>query len=190
METNTKEKNQRIIKILTESFDDNKSVNYIIPQDGKRQERIKALMAYSLEICNAFGKVYLSDDENACALVVYPEKKKTTLKSILFDVKFIYSSIGIANIKKAMQREAAIKKLHPPGLLSYLWFIGVTPAKQGKSYGSRLLSEVLNDANADNRTVCLETSTAKNIPWYKNFGFEIYCQLDFGYPLYCLKKTP
>lgn len=36
-----------VVDILTKSFADNKSVNYIIKQDGKRIERIKNLMRYS-----------------------------------------------------------------------------------------------------------------------------------------------
>lgn len=36
---NTNDK-QLVIEILTEAFDDNKSVNYVVKQDGKRVERI------------------------------------------------------------------------------------------------------------------------------------------------------
>ena len=35
---------ERIVKILTGSFEDNRSVNYIIKQDRKRIQRIKHLM--------------------------------------------------------------------------------------------------------------------------------------------------
>lgn len=42
----------RVVDILVSSFDDNKSVNYIIKQDTKRTQRIKRLMEYSFDICN------------------------------------------------------------------------------------------------------------------------------------------
>lgn len=51
-----------IVDILTESFDANHSVNYIIKQDSKRKKRIQALMNYSFDVCRAFGDVFLSDD--------------------------------------------------------------------------------------------------------------------------------
>ena len=44
-----------IIEILSDSFDNNKSVNYIIKQDNKRRMRVKALMSYSVDICDMFG---------------------------------------------------------------------------------------------------------------------------------------
>lgn len=56
-----------IVDILTRSFIDNKSVNYIIKQDEKKEQRIKGLMKYSFDICNLFGDVFISDDKNGCA---------------------------------------------------------------------------------------------------------------------------
>jgi len=71
-----------VVDILTKSFDTNQSVNYIVKQDKKRIKRVCALMDYSFEVCNLFGNVFLSDNKKACALILYPDKKKTTFKSI------------------------------------------------------------------------------------------------------------
>src|ERR1035437_10151897 len=112
-----------VVNILAESFDVNQSVNYVIRQDNKKFERIKKLMEYSFDMCYFYGDVFLSDDKKGCALILLPDKKKTNLKSILLDIKLIISCIGLSNIKKAMDREAKIKKLQPEGLKYYLWFI-------------------------------------------------------------------
>ena len=178
----------QIVKILTSSFENNKSVNYIIPQDRNRLKRIKKLMAYSFEICNLFGDVFITADKNGCALLLYPEKKTTTLQSILLDFKFAFAGVGLSNIFKAMKREATIKQLHPNGLLYYLWFIGVDPNHQNNGIGSELMIKLICEAEKQNRTICLETSTIKNLPWYKKNGFKIYNELDLGYKLYCLKR--
>ena len=111
-----KEKNL-IVDILTQSFESNQSVNYIIPQDKKRIKRIQALIDYSFEVCYLFGDVFISDDNKACALIVYPEKKKTTLKSILLDVKLAIRCVGIKNIKKTLAREVLIQKIQPKDTL-------------------------------------------------------------------------
>lgn len=145
-------------------------------------------MEYSYEVCKMFGDVFVSDDRKGCALIVMPEKKKTTLKSIMLDAKFAISCLGLLNIKKAMTRETKIKQVQPDGLLYYLWFIGVDPSCQNKGTGSSLLAEIITEAEKQQRTVCLETSTVKNIPWYQKFGFTIYNEFDFGYRLYCLKR--
>ena len=59
-----------IVDILTKSFNDNQSVNYVIKQDNGRIDRIKNLMKYSFDMCYSFGDVFLSDDKKGCALIL------------------------------------------------------------------------------------------------------------------------
>ena len=177
-----------IVSILVGSFDDNKSVNYIIRQDSKRIERIKRLMEYSYDICNLFGDIFVTEDKKGCALLILPDKQRTTIKSILLDAKFAFTCLGLSNINKAMKRETKIKQVHPNGLLYYLWFIGVDSSNQNKGIGSQLLQDIISEGQKLNRIICLETSTLKNVPWYEKFGFSIYHEFDFGYKLYCLKR--
>ena len=178
----------RVTDILARSFDRNQSVNYIIPQDTTRDQRIKALMSYSFDVCHAFGEVFLSDDRRACALAVLPEKKKTNVMSIFRDVGLIFSCTGLGNVRKALRREGLIKKIQPKESMYYLWFIGVDPDYQGQGRGSRLLNEVIGRSSELQRPVYLETSTPENLPWYEDFGFRIYSDLDLGYKLYFLKR--
>lgn len=182
------DKKSLVVSVLTKSFDANQSVNYIVKQDAKRINRISALMDYSFEVCYLFGEVFLSDDEKGCALLMYPDKKKTTLKSILFDVKLIVSAVGFKNIKKTLSRESTITKIHPKELKYYLWFIGVDPEYQNEGVGSVLLNEIIQDSEHKKRPLYLETSTLKNLPWYNKFGFQIYHELDLSYKLFFLKR--
>ncbi len=149
---------------------------------------MKKLMEYSFEVCYLFGDVFLTNDKKSCALILLPDKKKTNFKSILLDIKLIISCVGLSNIKKALDRESRIKKIHPKGLMYYLWFIGVDPAEQNKGIGSALLKDVIEESVSKGRPIYLETSTFKNIPWYEKFGFAIYNEHDFGYRLFCLRR--
>src|ERR1700754_2050368 len=96
----TKLDRPEVVDILTASFDQNKSVNYIIPQDKKRKQRLRRLMEHSFDYCLNFGKVYLSDDSNGCALLVLPDRKKTSLAALLLDLKLIFPCICVQNVKK------------------------------------------------------------------------------------------
>src|SRR5258705_4342417 len=120
-----------VLDILTESFDDNRSVNYVVKQDERRKQRIRGLMNYSFNVCDSFGDVWLSDDEQACALVLYPDRKRATLSTISWDARLALSVIGIGQIGQVMARESKIKSYHPREPFSYLWFIGVPPEQQG-----------------------------------------------------------
>lgn len=178
-----------VVGILVKSFDDNKSVNYVVKQDRNREARIRGLMDYSYDICNAFGDVWISDDARACALVLHPDKKRLTLSSILWDAKLAINVIGLHRISKVLGRESKIKSFHPKERFSYLWFIGVSPEFQNIGKGSQLLNEVIKDSNAEGRPIYLETSVDRNIPWYQKHGFEIFQSLDLSYRLYMLRRN-
>jgi ribosomal protein S18 acetylase RimI-like enzyme len=180
---------QLVVDILSAAFENNKSVNYIVRQDAHRLRSIRRLMEYAFDSCSRFGRVYLSDDRNACALLLCPDRKKTTWTSVWLDVKLLLGAIGIYNMRKVITRDAKIKKLQANGLSYYLWFIGVHTNAQHQGIGSNLMQELIDEANGSGRVIFLETSTERNLPWYQHLGFRIYNQLDLGYTLYFLKKN-
>jgi ribosomal protein S18 acetylase RimI-like enzyme len=181
----TRKHKDLIIEILTTSFANNKSVNYLISQNGS----IRELMDYSFEICLLFGKIFISDDGKACALILYPELKKVMLKSIWLNFKLIIKGIGIRNVFKAFHREKRIIQIRPDERMCYLWFIGVEPKSQQFGLGKHLMEELINDCAVSGRPIYLETSTVENLPWYAKFGFEIYGHLDLDYRLFFLRLS-
>jgi ribosomal protein S18 acetylase RimI-like enzyme len=178
-----------VIDILSDAFDNNKSVNYVVKQDSHRQSRVRGLMDYSFNICNTFGEVWLSDDEQACALMLFPDRKSANLNSVLWDIRLALSVIGISRIKQVLEREAKIKSFHPNSPFTYLWFIGVRPELQNKGKGSDLLKEIILQSEQSQKPIYLETSVERNLSWYKGQGFEIYQQLKFTYTLYLLRRN-
>ena len=87
-----------------------------------------------------------------------------------------------------MSREAKIKYIQPKILMYYLWFIGVDAEHQNTGIGTTLMNELILESKQSSRPIFLETSTLKNLPWYKKFGFEVYNELDLGYKLFFLKS--
>jgi ribosomal protein S18 acetylase RimI-like enzyme len=178
-----------IVGILVNAFNDNQSVNFIVRQDELKLKRIAALMEYSFDICYNFGDVWLSDERDACALVLYPHLKRSSLSTFLSDLKLILNAIGLAGIFKTLKRESYIKKIQPNENMAYLWFIGVDPLVQHSGKGSKLLNEIIKTTTAKSLPLYLETSTLANLGWYERLGFEIYNQLDLGYTLFFLKRN-
>ncbi|MEJ2901685.1 GNAT family N-acetyltransferase [Pedobacter panaciterrae] len=174
--------------MLASSFSDNPSVNYILSGDRRRPERILALMDYSFELCMRFGEVWLSDDRRGCALLLFPQHKRTTLSSIWLDLKLVLGAVGLGRIGKVLRRERLVSGKQPKAAMAYLWFIGVDPLYQHAGLGSVLLNELLKRADDLALPVYLETSVAANLPWYERFGFKVYDELDLGYRLSFLVK--
>lgn len=182
----TKDDKALVIDILSKAFDKNNSVNFVVKQDAKRIHRIVALMDYSFDVCYQFGDIFLSDDKKACALILYPDKQKTTL---LLDLKLVFNCIGLSRAKKVLDRNSKIKSCYPTKELAYLWFVGVNPQQQGKGLGTAFLKEVLAFTDEMKRPMYLETSMLQNLPFYKNLGYEIYQELNFGHQLYLMRRS-
>lgn len=173
-----------VVDILSKSFDKNKSINFVIKQDSKRKKRIEILMEYSFFMGMNFGNVFISDDNNSCAILL--NNKKTSLKSFFWDIKLVLKVIGFQNIIKVLKREKKIKLKQPKESFVHLWYLGVSPKHQGKGIGTELLINIKKHYQKSN--IYLETSTLSNIPFYKKNGFIIINQIDLGYKLFILKN--
>jgi len=186
MRSATREDKDLVVDILTSSFSENASINYLIPDRGDRIGRIRHLMDYSFELCLLFGKAFVSDDGKGCALVLLPARKQTTLRTILLEAKLIARAISVGNIFKALRRESLVVRHHPDYPMYHLWFVGVMPSHQKQGTGTRLLTEIIDDARRMDYPVYLETSTLSNMPWYRKFGLSVYGQIELNYNLLLL----
>ncbi|PHR47060.1 MAG: GNAT family N-acetyltransferase [Fluviicola sp.] len=173
-----------IINILTDSFQNNKSTNFVVQQDSKRAKRFRSLIEYSIFHGEKFGEVFLSEDKTSCYIILDTEKKKLTWSSLIWDLRLVLKCIGIARVIKVMKREALIKSHHPKKDFIHLWYIGVSPAKQGEGKGTKLMQKIIDKAQSQNKKIFLETSTQRNFKFYESFGFTEVVTLDqLGYSL-------
>jgi len=169
---------EKCLEILIDAFKDNRSVQFVVKQDGKKEERLKVLMEYSYWKATNFGTVYFIKEENACAFVIDSTKNKFSFHSVLWDLKLIFSCIGLFNLSRVLKREKILKTFHPKEKFYHLWYIGVTEEYQGKGIGSALMNEILSDCK--DAPIHLETSNEKNFLFYERLGFEKLIDLQQG----------
>lgn len=178
-----------VVDIITEAFDDNKSVNYVIKQDRSRVSRIRGLITYSYNICKKYGAVFVNKDKNAVAMINLPHKKKFFLFSISQDVRLILKTIGVVNLPNVLRRESVIKSNHPAMPFCHLWYIGVSKKDQGKGIGTELLKKVISKYEELHLPIYLETSMEENVSWYVKHDFEVYNEIkDFGFTTYMIRR--
>lgn len=185
---------QIAIDILSECFESNKTVNWIVKQDSRRKDRIRDLIDYSFETCLESGLSYLTNDHAGVIICSMSNDKLPVLEEAYLTLQFVLKVTGIDGIAKALRREDYIKQFHPQdGEFIYIWFIGLRKTEQGKGVGSAMLGEIINKSNEQNIPIYLETSTERNIGFYKKHGFEVYHTSGkeiFGYELFFLRRLP
>ena len=185
---------ENVINIISNCFDSNKSVNYIVKQDDKRKERIKALVDYSFEVCLDSYGVLLTDDLNGVILFHNSDDKLPVLKEAWLTIQFVFKVTGIGGVQRALKRENYITSFHTKeSEYIYIWFIGVKADHQSQGIGSKLIQEIVSKSKKENKPIFLETSVEKNLPFYLKHGFELYHTADesvYGYKLYFLRRYP
>lgn len=183
---------EKVIEILYECFEKNKSVNWIVKQDSKKKERIRDLMDYSFEACIEIGEIYLTENLTGVIIFSNSDDKLPILEEAYLTVRLIWKVTGIFGIGKALQREKYINRFHPQDEeFIYIWFLGVRKTEQGRGVGSKMLQEVINKSNNEQLPIYVETSTEENLKFYKKHGFEVYHispEDVFGFKLYFLRK--
>lgn len=101
--------------------------------------------------------------------------------------------LGLRATRRLSSLSAAMIDLHrrhAPRIHVYLQLVGVEPTAQGRGLGSTLLTTGLARADATRRAVYLETETARNLPLYERFGFEVRERVETipGVPLWSLVR--
>ena len=182
-----------IVDVLAKAFDQNRSVNWVIKNDKKRKNRIRALVGYSPTICSKVSGVLLSPDAKGSVLFDLPHQpKKDKIDLLINELRLAFSVIGLSKVIRVLKRERYIKRYHPKKEFMYLWFIGVFPDGQGQGVGGRLMEQVLAIAERKGLPIYLETSTPENLPFYQKWGFEVYHRWDSqltGFPIWFLQKV-
>lgn len=188
----SKEDRDHVVGILHSAFEaihDNNSINFIVKQDEKRSERIKALMEFLVDDSFDFGEVLLSDKRNACILLKYPHTAKTTFAVMWRHVKLAIKCIGLTNVPKVLKRQAAIKKHHVKEAYIHPVIMGATSEVRGFGYGARLIKQLFEDREEETvLPVIIETTTDENLKMYQRFGFKLFKEVQTkDFPLYFLR---
>lgn len=185
---------ERVIEILSECFEENKSVNWIVKQDSKKKERIRYLMDYSFEACIELGQIYLTDDLNGVIICSNSDDKLPILKEAYLTAQYVWNVTGIDGIGRALRREQYINQFHPQNEeFIYIWFIGLEKTQQGRGAGTAMLQEIIDKSRLEQLPVYVETSNGKSMEFYKKHGFEVYHispKEIFGFELNFLKRQP
>jgi hypothetical protein len=159
------------VRIITETFDANPSVNIVIGDGGNRRKKIRRLAAYAyIKSLNRNG-AYLSDNRLGTALCFRSNVGKWNFKEILYEVRFALS-IPVKKVVQTLKRESYIKKYRFKGDHLYFWFLGVT--KGGGATVYEIKDYLFQLSETEKLPILLETSVERNKEIYERYGFKVY----------------
>lgn len=180
-----------VSEILVSAFTplkEKNSINLVVKQDKKRIERMRLLMEYLFEKSFRFGEIFISDNNNACILLKYPHKEKTSFKTLFLDIQLAFKCIGIECVFGVLKRQRIATKNYPKEKHIRPIIMGVKKECKGKGTAARLMIQVRNKFKNTKLPVIIDAASESNTKMYQKFGFKIFKkEEDLGFTIYFLR---
>lgn len=169
----TKNDKDKVVDILSRTFEKNPGVNWILRKGGDHDKKIRSLLNYAFVKALLRDGVYISSNEMGVALCYQFNYKKFHFIELLYQLKFVFTAIDLKRIIKVLNREAYRDRIRPKsGAYLYFWFFGVLPRGSGAAF--ELKNAILDKAKKENLPIYLETALERNYKIYERFGFSTY----------------
>jgi GNAT superfamily N-acetyltransferase len=150
--------------------------NAVVPEDGKRREALRTLMAVAFGYRASEVRVAEVDGEIAgVAVWVPPGGYPLPFGAML---RATPRMLGLAmrigsRVRDVARFGSSIDAMFPKEPVRYLQALGVGPGHQGSGIGTALLRDGLTTADAAHEVVYLETSLERNVRLYGREGFMV-----------------
>jgi ribosomal protein S18 acetylase RimI-like enzyme len=180
-----------IARTLARAFADDPVQRFLFPSDRVYEARGTANFALLVRRVLALGIAEVTDGLEGAALWMPPGKDFLDgAGGALFAARSAWKMRG--NLRNARGLLGALAKHHPHEPHWYLPVLGTDPAHQGRGVGSALLRRALARSDAAGLPAYLESSKAKNLPFYQRHGFEVvaHIRIPNGPELWPMLRKP
>ncbi|MBK9180135.1 MAG: GNAT family N-acetyltransferase [Acidimicrobiales bacterium] len=164
---------------LGRAFADDPLLTWVFADPGNREGPVRAWMAVVVEAARRRGHAHAAVAATG------------TLGAALWsppDVEFYDRRTGEqldevvrgadgARADTVWEGLLAIAEHHPPDGHFYLSHVGVVPEARGRGVGEVLLRRVLDVCDAEGLPAYLESSSARNVPFYERLGFAVTAEV-------------
>jgi len=163
----------KVIDIISSTFETNPGVNWLIKKRGSHKKNIHRLASYAFLRSFLREGAYISSNEKGVALCYRFNYQVFSIREVIFQLRFALFSINPWRIPKVFKRESYRNSKRPAsGNYLYFWFLGVLPG--GGSAVYELRDAIFEMATQVNLPVYLETAMERTKVAYERFGFETF----------------
>lgn len=150
---------------------------YILPDEEERKRLLEPLQDMVVRYALRYGEITCTPGLRSAACWLPPGRTSLTdLGFLLAGALPAMLKLGRATLQRAARVETLMSRQQKrivPGPHWYLAILAVDPPYQGQGLGSQLLRAGTARADAANLPCYLDTATARNVPLYQRFGFQV-----------------
>lgn len=178
---------------LARTFWDDPVSGYIFPKESRRDGGLRAYFRTQMRADYLpFGGCYTTDGYAGSAIWAPAGKPLLTGFTAILTMLPVLPYVA-ANLPTTLRLLNTVEAMHPHEPHWYLASLGTAVEQQGKGIGSALMRPVLAHCDAEGVPCYLESSKARNVPFYRRHGFEVVEEVVLprgGPPLWTMWREP
>jgi GNAT superfamily N-acetyltransferase len=158
-----------IVETLTLAFTDDPLMSWLFDDDARRPDQLRVWWQWIITNRQAHVDVLATEDDRSAALWHGPDPVEDGRTSAFPEM--LAGLIGAEAMGRKLPAMSVIPAAHPTERHWYLAAVGTRPEFQGTGSGPRVLRPVLERCDAEGVPAYIESSNARNIPFYERHGF-------------------
>jgi ribosomal protein S18 acetylase RimI-like enzyme len=183
-----------IADVMAKGFADDPVMNWALGSP-KPQKLMFALLARHIYLPRGGGSLLRENGENkaACLWLNPGQSKDFALFPTLRLTASVVRHSGPSAIRRTLDLDKRLERLHPPHPHVYLFAIAADPRFQGQGLGKRVMAPMLRYCDEHSLPAYLENSKAQNLGFYRGRGFEVVADFDVngqGLPMWLMQRKP
>lgn len=158
---------------LAAAFQDDPALSWIVQDGARRKAMLPGFFKVMAEQSRRHGEILASPGGEAASLWYPPGEIRDGVFASTYDNLRMLAGFGLT-LPRGLKVAEEMYKRHPsPQPYSYLRYVGVKPAAQGKGWGGAIVRAGVTRAAERGQGVLLETATHDNVTIYTRLGFQI-----------------
>jgi ribosomal protein S18 acetylase RimI-like enzyme len=190
-----------LIALYRRAFWDDPAIVFMLPDEKHRARTMDAYMRMQIRYGFRYGRVLTIADEGRLrvgSVWLPPGEAPPHLLGLIRCgfVQLLLSNPNVPSLRKFFALSAEIEKLHKkdvPKQHWYLMLLAVDPPDQGKGFGGAVLGPELEEADRRGLPCYVETTKARNVPFYEKQGFVVKKEIAIpmgGPPVWTMIREP
>ena len=169
-------------EMLGRAFFDDPLMEYIFPDEARRERPLTWLMERGARYGLRFGEVHTTVGVDGAAVWLPPgETDMPLLRMMRVGMLIAPFRVGLGAFRRFLAVSDYMEKLHKrdvPHQHWYLAILGVDPSRQGQGIGGALIQPIVARADGAGLPCYLETMKERNVTFYKKHGFNVVVEGD------------
>ncbi|MCH8065691.1 MAG: GNAT family N-acetyltransferase [Chloroflexi bacterium] len=169
-------------EVLSRAFFDDPLMEYIFPEEARRERPLTWLMERGARYGLRYGEVHTTAGVEGAAVWLPPgETDMTPLRMMRVGMLIAPFRVGLGAFRRFLAVSDYLEELHKrdvPPQHWYLAILGVDPSRQGQGIGGALIQPIIARSDSAGLPCYLETMKERNVAFYKKHGFVVVVEGD------------